>query len=178
THAPEQLPFIVTDTAPAAILHDTRLGDLLAEIAPDGTPTIALDAAKGVTPTRTDWPKSSGRDAAYVMYTSGTTGTPKGVIAPQCGIAAHALDQPLRPVSPEDVMLHAATIAADGSSGEIWGALLNGAALAIVEAEKPGLADIAHVMTTRQTTTAIFYAGLLHLMVDHHIDAFASMRVL
>ena len=76
----------------------------------------------------------------------------------------------------DDRMLEAATIAADGSTFEIWGALLNGAALAVVEAEKPALDEIARVMRHHRVTFALWYAGLHHLTLDHQLCAFESLR--
>jgi hypothetical protein len=45
-------------------------------------------------------------------------------------------------LTPDDVMLHAAPITFDASTFEIWGALLNGARLALVPVEKPSLAEL------------------------------------
>ncbi|WP_146010217.1 non-ribosomal peptide synthetase/type I polyketide synthase [Acidimangrovimonas sediminis] len=179
THAPEQLAFIARDLPLKAALVAPRHANRAPDVLPEGLPALPLSALPldalphaPVPPL----PEASGEDPAYVMYTSGTTGQPKGVVVAQRGVAGIALAQALLDPRPDDRMLHAGTIAADGSTFEIWGALLNGAALAVVEAEKPGLDEIARVMRTQKVTFALWYAGLHHLMIDHQIDAFASLR--
>lgn len=179
THAPEQLAFIAGDLPFRAALVTPRHAALAPATLPADLPVLALDAAlmqgRPSAPSAPD-PGYAGGDPAYVMYTSGTTGTPKGVIVAQRGVAGIALAQPMLDPGPDDRMLHAATIAADGSTFEIWGALLNGAALAIVEAEKPALDEIARVMRHHRVTFALWYAGLHHLMIDHQLCAFESLR--
>jgi len=179
THAPEQLAFIAGDLPFRAALVTPRHAALAPATLPADLPVLALDAAlmqgRPSAPSAPD-PGYAGGDPAYVMYTSGTTGTPKGVIVAQRGVAGIALAQPMLDPGPDDRMLHAATIAADGSTFEIWGALLNGAALAVVEAEKPALDEIARVMRHHRVTFALWYAGLHHLMIDHQLCAFESLR--
>ncbi|MFC2966690.1 amino acid adenylation domain-containing protein [Acidimangrovimonas pyrenivorans] len=178
THAPEQLAFIATDLPLKAALVAARYADRAPELLPAGLTALALeDVLAGPDPDSADWPEATGADPAYVMYTSGTTGTPKGVVTAQRGIAAIMLDQPLFAVTPDDVVLHASTIACDGSVFDIWGALLNGAACAIVETPMPAVQDVAAVMRRHNVTAAVFYAGLNHLMIDHALDAFASLRL-
>jgi non-ribosomal peptide synthetase component F len=74
-------------------------------------------------------PVGSASDLAYVMYTSGTTGLPKGVAIPHRGIVRLVVGTDYMDVRPSDRMLQAATPAFDASTMEIWGALLNGACL-------------------------------------------------
>ncbi len=69
---------------------------------------------------------------AYVMYTSGSTGLPKGVIVPHRGINRLAIDGGYAQISPDDCIAHYSNPAFDASTFEIWGALLNGARIAVV----------------------------------------------
>jgi amino acid adenylation domain-containing protein len=71
-------------------------------------------------------------DAACVMFTSGSTGTPKGAVIPHAAIVRLVANTNYVRLSPEDVVAHVSSTTFDGSTFEIWGALLNGARLAIV----------------------------------------------
>ena len=75
----------------------------------------------------------SAENLAYVMYTSGSTGEPKGVagarIAASCG---WFVGRTTRAFGPDEVFLQFAPISFDASTFEIWGALLNGGRLAVM----------------------------------------------
>src|SRR5262249_21690652 len=65
----------------------------------------------------------------YVIYTSGTTGLPKGVMVEQQAILRLVLNANYIHIGPGDCVGQASTLAFDAATFEIWGALLNGAAL-------------------------------------------------
>lgn len=71
-------------------------------------------------------PKILSTDAAYIMYTSGSTGNPKGVIVPHRAIVRLVKNTNFIEFSKKDKILQTGTIAFDASTFEIWGALLNG----------------------------------------------------
>ncbi len=115
---------------------------------------------------------------AYVMYTSGSTGVPKGVCIPHRGIVRLVKNCDYAHLDGDEVILQAAPIAFDASTFEIWGALLNGSRLVILSNRQPTLAELALFITQNKITTLWLTAGLFHLMVDEHLDCFKDVKQL
>ncbi|MGH3900510.1 MAG: amino acid adenylation domain-containing protein [Pseudonocardiaceae bacterium] len=103
-------------------------------------------------------------DCAYVVFTSGSTGRPKPVAVTHRGVVRIAVsDRSLEPPTPDDRVLHALSLSSDGSTHEIWSALLNGACLVLVDREDllspAALEDRLHGMriTFAHLTTSVFH---------------------
>jgi amino acid adenylation domain-containing protein len=71
-------------------------------------------------------------DPAYMMSTSGSTGTPKVVVIAHAGIERLVTRADYAPIGAADAVAHAAPLAFDASTFEIWGPLLNGARISVV----------------------------------------------
>jgi amino acid adenylation domain-containing protein len=123
-------------------------------------------------------PETGPDDLAYVMYTSGSTGHPKGVLIPHRGVVRLVVENPFASMGPDEIHLSLAPLAFDASTFEIWGALLNGAKLAVLTAPYPSLDDVAHAISRFGVTTLWLTAGLFHLMVDHRLTGLAPLRQL
>ena len=113
---------------------------------------------------------------AYVMYTSGSTGQPKGAIIPHRGIARLVRDPGYITISARDVFLQFAPITFDASTLEIWGALLNGAKLVILPPHIPSLEELARVIQREKVTTLWLSAGTFNQMVDFHPESLRGLR--
>ncbi len=177
THAPEQLAFIAEDLSLATVLVAPDWAtDADRDLGVDVT-RIPLAEAIGFAATGAIVSDCGGEDVAYVMYTSGTTGRPKGVAVPHRAILAYGHAQPFMQMRADDVVLHFLTIACDGATFEIWAALLNGASIAVVEAQAPSLDDIASAMIRHSVSAVGWYAGIHHMMIDQRLEAFATVRL-
>lgn len=80
-------------------------------------------------------PQIDAESACYVMYTSGSTGKPKGIVIPHRGVVRLCIGANYMVARPEHCFAQLANIAFDASTWEIWGALLNGARIALLDPE-------------------------------------------
>jgi amino acid adenylation domain-containing protein len=114
---------------------------------------------------------------AYISFTSGSTGVPKGVAVPQRAVIRLISDPTFVSLGPGERLLHLAPVAFDASTLEIWGALLTGATVVIAPPGPLGLSDIASLLRSADVTVAWLTAGLFHQLAETDIDAIAAVPV-
>lgn len=79
----DRIAYIVSDSGIQTVLTQESLRSRFSEVAVSGCEVIAVDSPGSAFAVNAAAPASqspTGRDAAYVVYTSGTTGWPKGVV--------------------------------------------------------------------------------------------------
>jgi non-ribosomal peptide synthetase component F len=153
----DHLSFIASDSNPSVVISTSIMFESSAGPKPWACPTILLDADISAAALENEGPPpgaAAGGDVACVMYTSGTTGRPKGVMIPHRGVVRLARNTYID-LSPEDVILHMATLAFDASTFEIFSGLLNGASLAVLPSVRPSFSEIADVIARHAVTTAL-----------------------
>ena len=114
---------------------------------------------------------------AYVSFTSGSTGVPKGVAVPQRAVIRLISDPTFASLGPGERLLHLAPVAFDASTLEIWGALLTGATVVIAPPGPLGLPDVASLLRTAGVTVAWLTAGLFHQLAETDVAAIADVPV-
>ena len=115
---------------------------------------------------------------AYVMYTSGSTGQPKGVAVTHRNVVRLVRNTNYASFAADEVFLQSATISFDASTFEIWGSLLNGARLVLMPPGCASLRDLGETIKRHKVTTLWLTAGLFHLMVDNHLEDLRGVRQL
>ncbi|MEN4140718.1 amino acid adenylation domain-containing protein [Serratia marcescens] len=113
----------------------------------------------------------AGGAPAYIMYTSGSTGTPKGVMVTHQGILRLAINNRFASFERGDRFAFAANPAFDASTLEMWGALLNGASLAIIAPEVLTEAEALAAALVRQGINVLFLTTSLFNQYAHSIAA-------
>ncbi|KAF9923521.1 hypothetical protein BGZ67_009771, partial [Mortierella alpina] len=128
---------------------------------------------------RFEGPATSSHDTAYVMYTSGSTGQPKGVMASHRGIVRVTINNGFAGIGTDDRVAFAANPAFDSSTYEVWVSLLNGARIIIIDRET--LLDppkLATALGQHQVTLLFLTTALLHQYVYAIGPALSKLRFL
>lgn len=109
----------------------------------------------------------TGVDPAYVMFTSGSTGEPKGVVIPHQGVL-HLVDWAAQDlgIGPTDRLTNVNPIFFDNSVFDIYAGLLNGAAIVALDALKgrPPAELVAEI--TKNKCTFFFAVPTLFMFLD------------
>ncbi|HGM4931733.1 TPA: amino acid adenylation domain-containing protein [Serratia marcescens] len=158
--------WIIGDSGASLILCDRDLDrEIAGEIA-----CLRIDRLRQ-NPTHDPAVPRAGDAPAYVMYTSGSTGTPKGVMVTHQGILRLAINNRFASFERGDRFAFAANPAFDASTLEMWGALLNGASLAIIAPEVLTEAEALAAALVRQGINVLFLTTSLFNQYVHSIAA-------
>ncbi|MDZ8093916.1 MAG: non-ribosomal peptide synthase/polyketide synthase [Nostoc sp. DedQUE05] len=121
----------------------------------------------------------SPENLCYVIYTSGSTGTPKGVAVTHQAVNRLVFNTNYVQLSPSDRVAQAANIAFDAATFEIWGALLHGAKLVIIN--KSVLLtpkEFAANMRYHEVSVLFLTTALFNQLANFVPQAFSSLRYL
>ena len=127
-----RLALVLADTAAPVVLAQPSTAARLAALA-DRVRILCpeLDGLASEPATNPDC-GVTGQDVVYVMYTSGSTGMPKGVLVRHRGVVRLVRGADYCNFGPDEVFLLHSPLTFDASTFEIWGPLLNGGRLAVL----------------------------------------------
>jgi amino acid adenylation domain-containing protein len=112
---------------------------------------------------------------AYISFTSGSTGVPKGVAIPQRAVIRLISHPTFASLGPGERVLQMAPVAFDASTLEIWGPLLTGGTVVLAPPGPLGLAEMAALLRTGGVTLAWLTAGLFDQLAETDLDAIAGV---
>ena len=182
-----RLAELVEDAAPLLVACDRAGGEALGEEAIGQRRVFGLEEALFVEGRdsvpegeRNSNPKVAGLSSghlAYVMYTSGSTGRPKGVSVAHQAIARLVLCTNYVSLGPEDRIAQASNASFDAATFEIWGALLNGARLIVLDDEVVLHPEhLANALEAGRITTLWLTAALFNQIALRRPMSFRRLR--
>ncbi len=184
TYPQARLAWILEDTQVSVLLTQSHLVKVFSELsAMQSLQLIGLDQADLLVALNTLSDDNlvnlgTAENLAYVMYTSGSTGQPKGVSVIHRGVVRLVKNTHYAKLTADEVLLQLAPLSFDASTFEIWGALLNGAKLVIMPPAPPSLAELGAALQRYQITTLWLTAGLFHQMVNERLTDLQNLRQL
>jgi amino acid adenylation domain-containing protein len=177
-HPRERLAFMLADARAPLVIAQERTAGLL----PQGGPrALLLDADAAEIEAQPDLAlreRVTADDLAYVMYTSGSTGVPKGVQVQHRSINRLVLGIDYARLGPDRTLLHAAPLAFDASTFEIWGALLHGGRCAIHHEQVPTARELGESIRRHGITTAFLTTALFNALVDEDASQLSGLSEL
>lgn len=171
----ERFQYMLDQAGARVVLTHERLVDTLPAL--DAT-VLSLDAAELPAATEPLAPVASADTMAYVCYTSGSTGLPKGVAVPHRGVTRLVQDGDYAHFGPDETYLQLCALTFDPAAFEIFGALLNGGKLVIYPPGTLELSELAGSLKDDGVTTLWLTTGLFHRMVDGQLDGLGGLRQL
>ncbi|MBO9733248.1 MAG: amino acid adenylation domain-containing protein, partial [Chitinophaga sp.] len=172
-----RIHYMISDTGNGLVLTDSRYRELLHNT---GASLICLDEIKATI----DYHDasalplvSSPNSLAYMMYTSGSTGQPKGVAVTQRNVVSLVTQQSYALAQPEEVLLSTGSVSFDATTFEYWMMLLHGGQLLLCAA--PVLLDtrlLKAQIRAHGVTMMWFTAGWFNELVESDPDLFAGLK--
>ncbi|MEU5859486.1 amino acid adenylation domain-containing protein, partial [Nocardiopsis dassonvillei] len=111
---------------------------------------------------------------AYVMFTSGTTGAPKGIAVTHQGVVDLATDTCWGVGAASRVLFHAPH-AFDASTYEIWAALLSGGRVVVAPAGEVDAEALSRLIPVHGVTHLSLTAGMFRVVAEESVESLAGL---
>nr|ACS68554.1 hybrid PKS-NRPS protein [Metarhizium anisopliae] len=171
----ERLQLIVNDCEPDAILCDDVTSTLASLLKSAGKSINVTDIDTSATTTSIpDWNKAKGDSAAFVFYTSGTTGVPKGIALTHSNVVHHINSIMHFYSIKRGVVLQQAPLGFDMSLTQMTLTMMTGGTLVVASsATRRDPRQIASLMYANKVTHTFMTPTLALALIRHGYDALA-----
>lgn len=175
TYPEERIAYMLEDSGVSFVITNNNIVNGLPPLTAD---VICLDleetSISNQSKVSLDYGESE--NLAYVIYTSGSTGNPKGVMVEHRGIVRLVGNTKYANTGIKETFINLTAVSFDVSVFEIYGALLNGGKLVILDSDKPSFEEIARGIRENQVTSLCVIPGMLNLLLEDHSHAMGSLR--
>ncbi|WP_068618108.1 hybrid non-ribosomal peptide synthetase/type I polyketide synthase [Paenibacillus tuaregi] len=178
----ERVQYIIKDTAMSLLLAEPEFTAKYAEstgIEGIDLQELLREGADCRVRLSTEAYRTRGTSLACIVYTSGSTGEPKGVMIEHKGIVRLVKNTEFVDFNPTDVVLPTCPFEFDVSNFEIWGALLGGAALCLLPQDKLLMPQVLKKTLLEQRVSLMWMTTpLFNQLVGIDASLFRSLRYL
>ncbi|NTF85451.1 amino acid adenylation domain-containing protein [Rhizobium rhizogenes] len=150
----------ISDTVDVFLIDRDQIGDVSNGNEQDMAPEISIDAS----------------DVAYINFTSGSSGTPKGVMVSHGGVTNLLTEQNYVSLSPKTITLQHASPCFDAMTFELWGALLNGGACVLYDGALPTINRLRIAINEYRVNTLLLTTALFNVVIDSAPDMLQGLQ--
>jgi amino acid adenylation domain-containing protein len=125
-------------------------------------------------PERQGWSEN----LAYVMYTSGSTGEPKGIGVTHRNVLRLVCGAEYAELNEQTVILQLASVSFDAATFEVWGALLNGGKLVLYPGRVASAVELGELVREQGVETLWLTSALYNAVVEQGVEELRGLRQL
>ena len=176
-----RIRFALQDAQARAILTTSRYAELATRVVPDDGTVMTVDASSSEMRDARRCPAVHPEAPAYLLYTSGSTGQPKGVIQTHRNLL-HFVSSYSRylGIRRDDRLSLLYSLTFSASNMDVYGALLNGATLFPYDPRRRGTAGLGdwlaeHMITVLHTVPTLYRHVIEHLGSTATLDSIRAV---
>jgi amino acid adenylation domain-containing protein len=159
---------------PTAVLTQADWAERVAHL-----PLCLVEYDDATAPAAGALPECDGADAASLLYTSGSAGTPKAIVLEHRNLVSFAGTPSLPPLTVDDRVGQISSLSFDAFNYELWSTVAAGAELVMLPAVPELIAnDVRRTLRQRRITAMLIPTMLFNDLVRDDQNAFDALRLL